>query len=160
MATTVVLSKGLRETWQNKKDRKFVLLQHFHFPAYLKERSTIVITSPCFKRSDWLRASPLTRVGLAELRLVKMIWRGGEEQSAQSASNMKRVKTGQTIFAGAFTSLFSFKSILQCSLETWGSWIRMSHSAFLQDQRGTRQQVGHFTENMLTVKWNGQQKYI
>lgn len=30
-----------------------------------------------------------------------------------------------------FTSLFSFKSILQCSLETWGSWIRMSQSGFL-----------------------------
>lgn len=36
------------------------------------------------------------------------------------------------------TSLFSFKSILQCSLDTWGSWIRISHSGFLWRSQNTR----------------------
>lgn len=36
------------------------------------------------------------------------------------------------------TSLFSFKSILQCSLDTWGSWMRISHSGFLRRSQNTR----------------------
>lgn len=31
------------------------------------------------------------------------------------------------------TSLFSFMSTLQCSLDTWGSWMRMSQSIFLKE---------------------------
>lgn len=42
--------------------------------THLKERSIMVITSPCFKRSDCCKTSPLTRVGFAELKLVKMTW--------------------------------------------------------------------------------------
>lgn len=40
--------------------------------THLKERSMIVMRSPCFNRSDWLRTCPLICVGFTELKLVKM----------------------------------------------------------------------------------------
>lgn len=154
----------------------------------------MVITSPCFKRSDCWKVSPLTRVGFTELRFVNItLERKKKKDIKHSLSNKIRaiyqliqfsikVRISQSIFKWfkqwdflniykmnivmiknfyysiaipdypncpvklkhwqvnacmfslcvvLLTSLFSFKSILQCSLETWGSWIRISQSGFL-----------------------------
>lgn len=52
----------------SKNDVQHLLL----LKMYLKERSMIVMRSPCFKRSDCCSASPLISVGFTELKLVKM----------------------------------------------------------------------------------------
>lgn len=61
--------------------------------THLKERSIMVITSPCFKRSDCFKTSPLTFVGFAELKLVKITWEKEEEKKThinnQSISKQK-----------------------------------------------------------------------
>lgn len=57
----------------------------------LNERSIIVMTSPCLRRTGCLKVAPLTWVGFTELKLVRN------------------------------TSRLPFTSTLQCSLETCGS---------------------------------------
>lgn len=116
--------------------------------SHLKERSITVITSPCFRRSDCCNTSPFTEVGLTELRFVKITWRGNKHNAAQNRSSKRwsLILIDKTPNAYYYltskinklfkqkiilTSLFSFKSILQCSLETWGSWMRISHPGFL-----------------------------
>lgn len=69
------------------------------------------------------------------------------------------------------TSLFSFKSILQCSLETWGSCIRISQSGFLRRPhelifitwgKNTQKQIHwtcHKRSRGVTLCWRQQQSY-
>lgn len=50
--------------------------------THLKERSIMVITSPCFRRSDCCNTSPFTEVGLTELKFVKMTWMGKDNATS------------------------------------------------------------------------------
>lgn len=72
---------------RSTQHKKLKLRKHGHSDTkravtYLKERSIIVIRSPCFRRSDCCRISPLMRVGFTELRLVKMSLQKTEEKEA------------------------------------------------------------------------------
>lgn len=100
--------------------------------THLKDRSTIMITSPCLRRTGSATTHPFTWVGLVELKLTRIAYRAEERGNSGSddwvKSATKREKTqNKTDFKHPLTSC-PLTSILQCCFDTTGSWIRMSHS--------------------------------